>query len=272
MKSAINNDKKKQIVHFYQRLFLLMLTIIVTFSVTGCTKEVENEEITTTINGTEYEGLYTGTFVDNVPNGEGSFAYEHDGDYLKYTGAWENGIPKGNGKLDTNFWLIDFGDLKRTGSYKGDTLDGIPSGNGTFEAVNADNQKYIYEGAFLKGTFHGQGKRYFPESSDTWIEEGNFEDGSFIPTPYEYFKATGTYKEQEYTITEKSKKFIDEHENLFTKKKVATEKFIDHKFSYTKYAKNQNNYGDKLIKVRNLNVVQIFDGKINSYDTTYCIL
>lgn len=272
MEMIINARKNKYATYFLRVFFLLTLIILITFTITSCTKDVEDKEITVKINETEYKGLYTGTVEDNVPNGEGSFIYEKDEDYLKYSGTWENGTPAANGSLDTNLCIMNFGDLKRTGTYKGDTLDGVPSGNGTFEAITENNNRYIYEGSFLEGSFNGQGKRYFPDTSEYWIEEGNFENGFFFPTVYEYLKATGTYTDQEYTITEKSKKFIEEHENLFTKAKVKTSGLLDDKFSYAKYAKNQENYGDKLIRVRGLNVVQIFDDKIGDYETTHCIL
>lgn len=265
MKST--RKKAKQLV-----LLCIMCISMVLYGCSG-KKDVKDKEITLEINGEEYSGKYTGQLEDDVPNGSGKFSMKEDDDYLIYSGKWKEGKFSGKGKLKTNIYIIDFSGTQTEGIYNGETLNGEASGDGSFEAVNSDKVKYKYSGEFKKGTFHGQGTTTY-ESDEYYTKTGTYQDGEFTPTPAEYFYTLGTLKDEEYEPTEKAMSFLKNNPNLFLDQdKKIDKKLIESNISYNKISKKVDDYGDKLISVDNLQVIQIREEEGWQYEnTTFAIL
>lgn len=223
-------------------------------------------------NDTTYTGLYSGETKNGIPNGDGSFSFTKNDDYINYSGTWTAGCFSGNGNLETNLYVINFPDgISRQGEYKGETLDGKASGTGVFSATNDSGNHYTYTGEFENGTFNGFGIRRFDDSSFN-VEEGNFENGVFSPTPIQFFKYVGTSKDEEYELTEKSATFLETHPDVFINTSIEGSNLeFEENFKYEAFAKNPSKFGDKLIKVPKLKVVQIFEHTGLGYDYTFCI-
>ncbi len=204
----------------------------------------------------ELEGIYNGATKEGIPGGEGKFAYEKKGDYFEYEGGWENGKMAGKGELESNMYIVHFAEVDRTGTYEGEMLDGVASGEGKFSATSSDDVDYTYEGQWANGLYNGEGhKKYDHEDySEEW---GNFKDGEFTPTFEQYVVSCGTRGKQEYTVSGKSFDFIKQHKEIFENHAIdQTEGLIDEEFDFKAFAKDQSNYGDKLIKVSSAEVVQ----------------
>jgi len=76
----------------------------------------------------------------------------------------------------------------------------------------------------------------------------------------------------EYELTEKAASFLEKHPDVFVN--TSTEDAdveYEENFRYEAFAKNPAKFGDKLIKVSGLNVVQIFEHSGFGYDYTFCI-
>ncbi|KAH9608061.1 hypothetical protein KSS87_019456 [Heliosperma pusillum] len=108
--------------------------------------------------------LYTGEWVDNLPNGHGKYLWN---DGCMYVGEWYKGKTMGKGRFswpsgatyegDFNNGFMD-GKGTYTGpqgdSYRGFWVMNLKHGNGTKNYVNGDS----YQGEWLKGMQQGQGK------------------------------------------------------------------------------------------------------------------
>ncbi len=109
--------------------------------------------------GTKLIGEYEGNVLNAVANGSGTFtATNSDGKSYIYTGEWTEGMPSGAGHLTTNTYAMSLDDgTELVGEYKGDTLNGIPGGNGTFVATTSNNESYKYTGEWIDGKPGGKG-------------------------------------------------------------------------------------------------------------------
>ena len=65
----------------------------------------------------------------------------------------------------------------RTGNFSGQTLDGIPHGQGTFTTVNDYGVRWIYTGAFAYGHFNGYGRMVWQNGQ---LQEGFFVDSLIV--------------------------------------------------------------------------------------------
>lgn len=165
----------------------------------------------------------------------------------------------GKGTLETNLLIVHFAELDRVGTYKGETLDGIPSGNGTFTAVNDAGETYTYTREWKNGILNGYGTRHFPadESSD---EIGTFVDGEFKPTLPDLFETLGVDPKFHYVVYDKSKQFFNEHIDLFPAQTEAeVTPFVDNELNATRMSKSPKNYGDKLMRISKAKVFQIYE-------------
>jgi len=70
--------------------------------------------------------------------------------------------------------IINFPFGERTGTYTGNLENGIPEGNGKFESVNTNGEKWYYEGEFQNGIFMGNGKIVWDNGSK---QEGTYSNG-----------------------------------------------------------------------------------------------
>lgn len=309
----------------------LVIAIVICLCACGGPKEVTDLQYTTTVGSEEYIGLFTGTVIDKIPNGDGKFVFsdssisiaysgrwengvlvgvgnleydgfvfEYNGDgyvgsysgeavngipngngtvdlksnnsYLKYSGHWENGEISGKGYLESDRYVVRFLDgVELIGEYKGDILDGLASGFGIYATVNSDGIGYTYTGEWENGLYNGTGKIEFEEPYTT-IFEGNYLNGLFSPTPLQFFVALGTYKDEEYEITKNATSFLGKYPEVFNNNTIeGTDIEFEENFKYEAFAKNPEKFGEKLIKIPKLSVVQIFEYSDWGYDYTFCI-
>lgn len=238
---------------------LLAIILIFSFSLVSCTKNVTDEEISVKFQEKDYKGKYTGVFESNKANGEGTFEYKDGDDYLTYEGNFKDGQFNNNGTLKTNLLKVDLPEVTRTGEFNGDVVDGVPNGEGEFTAVNDDGDKYIYTGEWKNGTWDGKGLQKY-ESEDYYTRNGTFKNGEFKPTVLEAYESLGTVKSAHFTPTDKAKKFLTDHENLFpSKNKKMAAKYTNSSLKYKHINKSPSKYGDELIKLTNYMVTQIWE-------------
>ena len=109
--------------------------------------------------GTKLIGEYEGDSLNAVASGNGTFTVSNsDNESYVYTGEWAEGIPSGTGHLSTNFYTLSLPEnIEFIGEYEGDTLNGVPGGNGTFSATNSNNESYVYTGEWENGMPSGKG-------------------------------------------------------------------------------------------------------------------
>ena len=223
--------------------------------------------------GKSYEGSYSGEVLDMIPNGTGRFEL-HDGvESLNYEGAWLDGKPMGEGYLLFSAYEVIFSSgTVRVGTYDGTVLDGVASGNGAFTTKNNEGIVYTHTGEWSNGLPNGHGKRKW-ESNDYYVYQGTFVNGDFVPTPLEYFTTVGTLYDHEYSIADKAVTFLLSHPDIFVNNTIGTENVeLEENFKYDTYSKDSSQYGDKLIVIKNLRVVQIFAREQFGESHTMCIL
>lgn len=210
--------------------------------------------------GKTYNGLYTGEIKQGTPNGTGSFTYENKDKYFEYTGAWQDGKLKGEGQLSSNDIVVHFQDVDRKGVYSGSVEDGVFCGQGTFSAITDDGINYTYEGEWKDGKWDGQGKQIFNNAEKKPNCLGTFQNGEFTPTLLEFLTSLGTEKNALFTISEKAQDFITQNTNLFLENSAeGISDLVDKNFRYTDYSKNSSKFGDKLFRVTNFSIVQVFE-------------
>lgn len=210
---------------------------------------------------------YIGEWLSGVPNGDGSLDYAGEDGYIRYSGGWKTGEFSGKGQLETDFYVVHFLDgVVRTGYYNGEVLNGIASGTGAFTTVNSNGYEYTYTGSWLDGLYDGEGVRRFKDQP--WVYDGYFKKGEFTPTPAQFFSAIGT--ENEFDVPDKSKDFINDHSSVFLENAIGEDEVeFEESFKYEAFSKNSAQFGDKLIEVNDLKIIQIFEYEPWGYECTY---
>ena len=234
--------------------------------------ELVFNELTVNYDGRTFTGKFDGEVCDGLPSGSGEFVDKTEETHLNYRGNWNDGTFAGTGSLDTNVYAVRFKDgFVRVGEYTGDVCDGLAEGEGVFTTVNDDGISYTYSGAWKKGLYNGQGVLHW-NSEDYYTLKGTFLDGDFFPTPAEFFSAKGTYPDETYTVTENALSFMDEYPNVFLENdaNVAGVEY-EQNFQYGDFAKNPGKFGNKLIVVPSLRVVQIFENDYWGHEQTFII-
>ena len=219
--------------------------------------------------GQTLNGTYEGELLGDMPHGTGTFSYSEGEDRYAYTGDWASGIPAGKGKLNTNLYVVHFEEFDRTGSYDGETLDGMASGAGTFSAVTDENVSYTYEGQWSDGLWNGQGAQIY-DNSDQMNRIGTFLDGKFTPTFKELLISYGTAT-PEFSMSEERLEAAEQfcfgmgHDELASS--------TDENLRYEQYIKSPGSYTDSLMYISDYHVVQIsewtekmLDNAGNPYD------
>lgn len=151
---------------------------------------------------------------------------------------------------------------ERTGTYTGEMKDGLPNGKGKFEAKNQLGTTWYYEGEFKDGHFNGEGKTIW-EAGPT--QSGNFQNDIWNPNIlqiYEYIDSN---------IVDNAVNFIETHPDFFpTDNLNKISEFVDESIEYKMIKKEPTAYGDKIIKLQNIRVNQIFATPIDfSTDKKY---
>lgn len=175
--------------------------------------------------------------------------------------------------------LKDYGDGSviehtRTGLYTGTLINGIPEGEGYFEARNDAGDAWYYKGEFKNGTFNGQGEfRYINlEGWENYSETGTYTDGLFTPTKAELFDTISTEVPVKYYLSETSKQFISEHESFFPCKEEnwyeVLEPYIDVTISYNQMQKNVKPYLENLVCLYGFEVKQAKEWSVFGHTVT----
>lgn len=227
---------------------------------------VENWPATLSIFDDEFYGEYTGPCIDGEPEGIGEFTYSSVKRHLFYRGLIRDSRPVGVGYTETNLITVHFEDVDRPGSYQGDLLDGLPSGEGIFTAQTDDKIPYTYTGPWLSGLYHGQGETIYNFPGGDWVLSGTYEYGTFCFTPYDLFQSVRFLDKNQpiFRISDKTKAFIETNHSLFTEPVKDLSSHIDADFSYTEARDTPASYGDKLIKAENLVVDDIEEATVGN--------
>lgn len=173
----------------------------------------ENLPLTLEWNGIHYTGLYTGAVADGLPQGEGLFTGESaTGLDLALSGGWEAGLPQGEGSVRAELCTTLWNGAERPGPYEGETLHGIPHGEGRFSG--ADEQgSFTYTGQWEDGLFHGEGTLSY-EGDSFFLRRGTFTQGQYTPDYVQLVEALGSC-EPRFTLTEEQREFIPQFPGLW---------------------------------------------------------
>lgn len=220
---------------------------------------VEGYPFTLSFDGIDIDGVYTGTMDNGAISGAGSFMDTEDGVTFEYTGDWQDGKLTGEGKLKYDKYVVHFSDVDREGAYDGDVVDAVACGEGTFTAINDYGNTYTYTGGWKDGLWDGYGEQIF-EGSDYSSNIGTFTRGVFTPTADEFILSLGTNPALEFPVNECSIDFIREHPDFFTASDPAVlDSFVDWELNYKQMVKTPDRFGDKLMKLDNYIVLQIWE-------------
>lgn len=198
----------------------------------------------------EISGLYTGEMLNGEFSGQGSFTDIDNDIEFNYNGGWANGKVSGSGYLTCDNYIVHFNDVDRTGTFDGETNNGIAEGEGTFEAINDDNQKYVYTGEWSNGLFNGYGElKYVNPTEDIIDQIGTFTDGNFTPSPAEFMIYFSGSKNVNFNVSEDTESFIKDNEIYFGEN--ATTNYpsnLIQNVSYEEYAKKSYAYTQLFIE------------------------
>lgn len=235
----------------------------------GCTSNVTNKDVTIKVGEENLTGKYTGTLTDGEPNGEGEFVFESNQRTYEYKGGWKAGEISGKGTLKDTKYIVNFSDVDRVGEYSGEVLNGVAHGQGMFVAINDSDEKYTYNGSWENGLWNGYGQQKF-ENEDIFTKTGNFKDGEFAPSKLEFIQSVGTSKQMEFVPTDKAIQFVKEHENFFPANSVEDiTPYVDATITYKNLIKKPENFGDKIIQLRQYEILQIWEENEYGYTITY---
>ncbi|MDE7016758.1 MAG: hypothetical protein K2P65_04150 [Lachnospiraceae bacterium] len=107
---------------------------------------------------TAYQGTYSGTVMDGIPNGQGKFTGSTEEQNWYYDGDFINGMISGNGKFDNVPFEAELMDATYHGVYTGTSLNGKPDGSGIFEYHDNDGISIQYDGSWKDGKLAGAGE------------------------------------------------------------------------------------------------------------------
>jgi len=253
-------------------LFVVIALMAALLTACGPT-EVKNMDFQYEYQGINFAGTYTGGVDKKLPNGDGTFTAKGTSGDLTYVGWWADGKMTGDGKLTDAQFTIKFPDVERTGTYEGATLNGVPTGTGSFTAVSSDGVKYCYKGEFKNGTFDGQGTRTF-EGEKNYKEAGTYVAGVFTPTPKEFFDYLGICEDESlFYVRPLSAQFLSNNGPLFTANTSdGLDAYVDTEYRPEAYTKSPDKYGDKLIHLNQLTIVQISEYERLNYPAVTFIL
>ncbi len=214
--------------------------------------------------GSEIIGKYSGKIENGQISGAGKFV--SDDNSFSYDGNWLNGKLSGEGQLSYEHLIVHLPDVDREGEFSGKVVDGIPNGDGMFTATNDEGEVYTYSGDWVDGIWEGVGTRRY-ESDDMPVEAGHFENGDFIPSPYEFIRFIGTFPDMSFTVNTKAEDFINLHENLFPAASLdGMDGLFDEDYAYEKFVKSPREYGDALIKIEDCYVQQVWEYPLLQYE------
>lgn len=190
------------------------------------------------------DGYYTGSAVNGVPSGYGTFRYwDNNETYsLDYEGEFVNGAFSGSGKMTEKDTAND---LLRV--YEGQFRNGVYNGKGTLTVTTiSNNSSYQLTGTFTEG-------EYTPTASEAFGVLGNM--GIFGP----------------FQVSQEQAAFIDGHNELFPTCERATAEAADLvNFAYREFTKMRKQEEIGLVKLR-LTAIQVFEDDFIDGKVTYLL-
>ena len=216
-----------------KKFTVMFLALLLCVYLCGCggPQEVSSMDCTVTILGHTFNGQYTGTIENKVPNGQGSFYFSDSKYNISYTGQWENGLPSGEGKLESLGMVTEIGnsaprsdmppyyatDAHKTPylDYTGEWTEGNISGQGTIR-TNLYTIKFyddvIRTGEYMGETLNGlaDGNGIYAAKNDSGIQytySGEWKSGLFNgygEQKYDadnYYTRIGTFTNGKFTPT-----------------------------------------------------------------------
>ena len=214
----------------------------------------------------EIDGAYSGEMIDFVPNGIGRFRSEDNS--VIYYGAWSSGVISGQGTLCDANYTVHFPDVDRAGSFEGDVIDGVPEGTGVFTATNDAGERYTYTGDWQNGTFEGLGTCTY-ENPDVKVEDGHFSNGLYTPDMYELARYLGSGDaDLTYQVSKRAESFLKSHADLFPSEQAESlEAYFDRELDLKMIVKSPEKYGDEIVCVDNMQVVQIWENSLYQHES-----
>ncbi len=213
--------------------------------------------------GIMYTGNYIGSTVNAKPDGTGDFESAEKGKEFKYNGNWKDGKVSGSGHIISDPFTVHFKELDREGAFDGAVLDGIPTGEGIFTAINGDGAKYTYTGEWKNGRWNGKGVQEFEKNDDgyNYTYSGTFVDGNFVPDELDFIQSVGTNSGEgqvQYVISDKAYEFIETHMDFFpVEDREELKDLVDSSISFEKIAKKPADYGNNMMSISKASVIQI---------------
>ena|GEM_PF-1064219 len=147
----------KKLILFFVFMFIL--------SVSGCAKNVEDEEY--------HGGIYSGEWQFGKPNGHGKYTADTDGAVITYEGEWRSGTRHGHGVQ-----VLESGDGSVL-TYEGGWRYDKRHGEGLQIYERADGSVIIHEGIFSSDLLHGRGKMTVTYDSEDMFKSVEYE-GDFV--------------------------------------------------------------------------------------------
>lgn len=212
-------------------------------------------------------GIYTGKSKDGLPNGDGEFIVDTDDIKFEYDGNWQRGKLKGKGKLKYNGFITTIADKKVKGIYEGELLNGEASGQGTLNGLYVDDEeKFKYNGMWKNNFIHGQGSLKLEKVEFV----GNFDAGEFAPTKIELLESLSKSSgDISFKLSDNTKNFIENNDELFVTNKYENVKGkIDNNITYNKAVESTEKYEDKLMLLKECEVLAIEDLSMCGYNIT----
>lgn len=180
-----------------------------------------------------------------------------------YTGSLQNGLPGGEGVFEAE---LDQGYIL---SYTGEFLNGQINGYGVLEISNNGNVEIQYDGFFINGALNGYGWTTMVNGEDTLYRSGTFTDGVFTPTAGEACDYISQFELfGKFTISQDQLTYIDNHTELFPTADYSTiesTQLVD--FEYRQFIKTRRQTTPGLVEV-DLTAIQVFEDYLEDISTT----
>ncbi len=130
-----------------------------------------------------YQGCYSGSVVDGIPDGQGKFMHNEGDMCITCEGSWENGVFLENATVSGIPFSFDYENRSYLGQYSGVLRDGKPNGRGSFSFYK--DEDYIeYDGMWMEGRMSGEGELnstvyvvHFSDVDRQGIYTGRVKDG-----------------------------------------------------------------------------------------------
>ena len=137
-------------------VLVAVLSLLIIFLMTGCTKDVENQQLDYELQNGSIIKTYTGTLIDNEPDGDCVATISTDGVDWEYSGTITDGLMSGEATAKNMPFCLEFQDGSYTGVYSGTLTDALPNGTGSFSYEDKD--EYLdYDGMWSSGKISGDG-------------------------------------------------------------------------------------------------------------------